>query len=400
MPLRDIKILDFSRVLSGPFATQQLVDLGASVIKLEHPVHGDDTRKFGPPFIEGESTYFMSINRGKKSVAIDLKTEKGRDLALQLAAKCDVVVENFRPGTAKRLGLGPDQIRIVNPNVITCSISGYGGRGDPDYSTRPGYDAIIQAASGIMSLTGTVEGPASKVGVAISDMVAGLYAAQGILAALLKRATDKDKPEPQHIEISMQDAIVSFLSYQAGAYFATNKSPARMGDAHSSICPYETLPCADGPFVFAVGNDAQFERFTKLLQMPDLAQDERFQTNAARVQNRHELLERIGPELKKKTCKTWDKLLVEHNIPGGPVLDVAQALEHPQIHARGSILIHDHPSCGPMKTVASPVCINNDRRTQIPAPPLLGQHSKTVLIDELGLSEEAFEALVKNKIIG
>ena len=259
MPLRNVKILDLSRVLSGPFATQQLVDLGANVIKLEHPANGDDTRRFGPPFIQGESTYFMSINRGKKSIAIDLKRPEGQALALRLAAKCDVVIENFRPGTAERLGLGVEALRRVNPKLITCSISGYGAEGDPSYAGRPGYDAIIQGASGIMALTGATDGPATKVGVAISDMVAGLYAAQGILAALFKRTSGESTAEAQHIEISMQDAMASFLTYQAGTYFATQKNPARMGDAHSSICPYETLPTADGPFVFAVGNDAQFE---------------------------------------------------------------------------------------------------------------------------------------------
>ena len=397
MPLRNIKVLDLSRVLSGPIATQQLVDLGACVIKVEHPSNGDDTRRFGPPFIEGESTYFMSINRGKKSIAIDLKSPRGKELVLDLVGKCDVVIENFRPGTAERLGLGPEQLRNMNPSIISCSISGYGSEGDPAFEGRPGYDAIIQAASGIMSLTGAVDGPATKVGVAISDMVAGLYATQGILAALINRQA---KPQsPQHVEISMQDAMASFLTYQAGSYFATGENPARMGDAHSSICPYETLETKDGPFVFAVGNDGQFQRFTKLLGVSELAEDPRFETNASRVQNRLALLDFICPLLREKTRAEWDSLLVAHNIPGGPVLAVSQALEHPQMQARKTILAHDHPVCGQVHSIATPVRIEGQRRQDIEAPPALGQHTAEVLREYLNLSAEEIRVLVNDKVI-
>src|SRR5262245_33946728 len=243
LPLRGITILDLSRVLSGPFATQQLVDLGARCIKVEHPHEGDDTRRFGPPFIAGESTYFMSINRGKESVAIDLKDRRGRDLILRLADHADIAIENFKPGTADRLGIGGEALRNRNPPLITCAISGYGTGGSPELEGLPGYDAVIQAASGLMAITGDPAGPPMKVGVAIADMVAGLFAAQGILAALTERARTG---RGRHVDISMQDAVTTLLTYQAAIYFATGQNPPRMGNAHPSICPYETVETKDG----------------------------------------------------------------------------------------------------------------------------------------------------------
>ncbi len=389
-PLQGITILDLTRVLSGPFATQQLVDLGAEVIKIEHPRGGDDTRRFGPPFIEGESTYFMSVNRGKKSVSIDLKNEEGRELVLALAQKVDVVIENFRPGTAERLGLGAEKLRQLNPKLITCSISGYGNKGSDEFAGRAGYDAVIQAATGLMALTGEPDGPPSKVGVAISDMVAGLFAAQGILSALFRRG---QTGEGSSLDISMQDVMCNLLTYQAGIYFGTGKNPVRMGNAHPSICPYETVQTKDGLYTLAVGNDAQFDRLVHVLDIPWLKDDERFKTNRSRVENREALMAVLTPKLKEKTRAEWDELFVKHSVPGGPVLDVAQALEHPQIKARKSILTHQHSKAGEVRTVASPVRLDETSPAPISAPPQLGEHTYQVLKDVLSLSEEHLEQL-------
>lgn len=390
-PLHGITVLDLSRVLSGPFAVQQLVDLGARAWKIEEKQRGDDTRGFGPPFIEGESTYFMSVNRGKESLALDLKDPRGRDLVLRLAAHADVVIENFRPGTAERLGLGLAELRARHPRLVTCSISGYGADGHPDYAGRPGYDAIIQAASGLMSLTGAVDGPPARFGVAIADLTAGLYAAQGILAALVERSRTG---LGRHVDVSMQDTMAALLTYQAGIYFATGKPPPRMGDAHPSICPYESVRTQDGLYMLAVGNDGQFVKLCELLGRPELPADPRFATNRARVTNRPALLAEILPLLGARTSDELDRALSEAGVPGGPVLDVKQALEHPQVQARGTILEHQHPRAGAIRTVATPVRMDGARPQPPPPPPLLGQHTRAVLTEALGLSAAELDALL------
>lgn len=395
-PLTGVRVLDLSRVLSGPFATQQLVDLGAEVIKIEHPRAGDDTRRFGPPFLEGESTYFMSINRGKRSVAVDLKDERGRDLVLELAKRSDVVLENFRPGTAKRLGLGSEQLRALDPKIITCSISGYGSGGTDEFEGLPGYDAVLQAVTGLMALTGEPDGEPTKVGVAIADMVAGLSAAQGILAALFQRSATG---VGQHVDISMQDAIASLLTYQAGIYFATGHDPARMGNAHPSICPYESVLTKDGVYALAVGNDAQFARLADLLGQPELATDERFETNSRRVENREALMEILEPELAKHPRSYWDDKLRAAGIPGGPVLEVSGALEHPQLEARGSILEHDHPKAGRIRTVASAPRFDGRKPDPVSPPPLIGEHTREVLEGLLGMSAGEVDALLEAGVI-
>jgi crotonobetainyl-CoA:carnitine CoA-transferase CaiB-like acyl-CoA transferase len=395
-PLHGTLVLDLSRVLSGPYATQQLIDLGARVIKIEHPKEGDDTRRFGPPFLSGESTYFMSVNRGKESAAIDLKHPKGIEIIRAIAKRADVAIENFRPGTADRLGIGAGDLKRENPRLVTCSISGYGTHGLPEYDGLGGYDAVIQAASGLMALTGPPDGEPTKVGVAIADMVAGLFAAQGILAALLERAKTGHAP---HVEISMLDAMTALLTYQAGSFFATGKNPARTGNAHPSICPYETVAAADGPYALAIGNDAQFTRLAELLGIAELSSDPRFATNRQRVVHRMELMAILSPRMKEKTRAEWDRALGEAGLPGGPVLEVSQALTHPQAEARGSILSHDHPVAGRIRSVASPVRFDAERPRPIAAPPLLGQHTRAVLKELAGLSEAEVDALAESGAI-
>jgi len=396
VPLKGVTVLDLTRVLSGPFATQQLVDLGAEVIKIEHPGHGDDTRRFGPPFVKGESTYFMSINRGKKSVAVDLKHEQGRDLVLAMAQKADVVIENFRPGTSERLGLGHTRLRKLKPSLVTCAISGYGSGGVEEFEGAPGYDAILQAVSGLMALTGEPDGSPTKVGVAIGDMVAGLYAAQGILAALVQRGLTG---QGHHVEISMQDALTSLLTYQAGIYFATGHNPARMGNAHPSICPYETVQTKDGMYALAVGNDAQFARLIDLLSLPWLKTDERFMSNRSRVENREALMAVLTPKFREKTKNEWDRLLREKNIPGGPVLDVASALSHPQLKGRGTVLSHKHPVAGEINSVASPVRFDEWPPHEVEAPPLLGEHTRSVLSSWMGFQDSEIDQLVADGVV-
>lgn len=395
-PLSGIKILDLTRVLSGPYATQQLIDLGAEVLKIEHPQNGDDTRRFGPPFIRGESTYFMSVNRGKKSVAVDLKHPDGQKIVLGLAQQVDVVIENFRPGAAERLGLGHAALHAMRPELVTCAISGYGSYGLDEFASAPGYDAVIQATAGLMALTGEPHGPPLKVGVAVADMVSGLFAAQGILAALYER---QKSGRGRHVEVSMQDAICGLLTYQAGIYFATDQNPTRMGNAHPSIAPYETVESKDGLYALAVGNDGQFDRLVHILGLPWLKDDERFRTNRARVENRPALMALLSPKFREKTRREWDEALRKENIPGGPVLEVSQALQHPQLLARHSILEHQHPVAGRVRSVASPVRLDGEPPLPVSPPPLLGEHTQEVLRQYLGLSDEHLESLRKSNVV-
>lgn len=389
LPLTGTVILDLSRVLSGPYATQQLADLGARVLKIEHPRDGDDTRRFGPPFVAGESTYFMSVNRGKESIALDLKDPRGAEVVRALARRADVVIENFKPGTAERLGIGCDALRALEPRLITCSISGYGTHGLAEFDGLAGYDAVIQAASGLMALTGPPDGQPTKVGVAIADMVTGLFAAQGILAALVERGRTG---RGRHVEVAMLDATANLLTYQAAIFFATGRNPPRMGNGHPSICPYETVETADGPYALAVGNDAQFRRFAELLDLAALATDPRFATNRARVENRDTLMAMLAPRLAARPRAAWDRLFAENGIPGGPVLEVSQALTHPQLAARGGVLAHEHPVAGTVRTLATPVRLDHRSPDPMPAPPVLGQHTRAVL-EELGYEAAAIEAL-------
>lgn len=395
-PLSGIVVVDLSKVLSGPFASQQLVDLGAEVWKIEHPRTGDDTRSFGPPFQGGESSYFLSVNRGKKSIAIDLKAARGRELVLGLVDRADIVLENFRPGTAERLGLSPASLHARKPSLITLALRGYGSEGDPRYVKRGGYDAVLQAASGLMSLTGAVDGPPARFGVAISDLLVGLYGVQGILAALFAR---ERSGRGTHIEISMQDAMGAILTYQAGAYFATGESPPRLGDAHPSICPYESFECADGRLMLTVGTDVQFAKLMALLGEPDLAEDPRFSTNADRVRNRGALIALLAPRLAADTVQSWDQKLAEAGVPAGPILNVAEALEHPNLVARRLILEHEHETAGRVRTVGSPLRFDGELHRAIAAPPRLGEHTRAVLEGVLGLSAADVDELCASGVV-
>ncbi|MFT3841443.1 MAG: CaiB/BaiF CoA-transferase family protein [Myxococcaceae bacterium] len=392
-PLTGLFVLDLSRVLSGPYCTMNLGDLGAEVIKVEEPKTGDDTRAFGPPFVEGESTYFLSINRNKRSLAVDLKSKDGVQLVQSLAAQADVVVENFRPGVAKRLGLGHEALRNTNARLIYCSISGFGAEGDPAYTSLPGYDAIVQGLSGLQHVTGQPDGPPTRIGVPISDLLSGLAAFQAILAALYTR---EKTGEGAYLDLSMLDATASVLTFHSSSALNAGTTPKRLGNRHASIAPYETFEASDAYFNVAVGNDAQFKALCELLELQPLITDERFATNPARVRNRDQLSPVLAQRFKEATASAWVERLSKAGIPAGEILNVNQVVAHPQLRARGRLVEVQHPSAGALKFLGSPLPQSKNHHT---APPRLGEHSREILSGRLGLSREAIDRLVTAGVV-
>ena len=393
-PLAHLRVLDLSRVLAGPYCTQQLADLGADVIKVEPP-GGDDTRRFGPPFVGGESTYFLSINRGKRSICLDLKQAEGVDIVRGLAAWADVVVENFRPGVADRLGVGYGDLSADHPGLIYASISGYGTRGIEPYTTLPGYDLVIQGVGGIPSLTGPGDGPPYKMGTSVADLVSGQNALAGILAALVARA---QTGRGTHLDISMQDGQLSLLTYHAAAWLNADQAPARLGNAHPSICPYETFAASDGYLNLACGNDNLFKRLCQALGLPELADDPRFTINRDRVAARDDLLEILEPKLREAPVAVWLERLGEAGIPCGPIHDVPAALAHPQVHARGTIVRTQHPTSGPIRTVGAPLGFPSPTYTERP-PPRLGEHGPELLGEILELDGDQTARLLETGVV-
>ncbi|MDR3083838.1 MAG: CoA transferase [Streptomyces sp.] len=374
--LAGIRVLDLSRILSGPFATMVLADLGAEVIKVEDTRGGDDTRQWGPPFQGPESSYFLSANRNKRGISVDLKTDGGRELVLRLAAGADVLVENFRPGTAERLGLGYAALAAGNPRLVYASISGYGQTGP--WSARPGYDAIAQAESGMMSVTGEVDGPPLRPGVATADLGAGMWATVGILAALQART---HTGRGQHLDISLLDGQLAWLSYVAGGWFTTGNPPARHGSAHPTIVPYQALATADGHLMLAVGTDRIWPRFAEALGNPALAQDPRFATNPDRVRHRDLLIPLLEGELSRRGTEEWVAAFEDAGVPCAPIRSVAEALTGPQAVARGMVAELDHPTAGRVRTVASPLHLSDTPTRIHSAPPTLGQHTEEILTE-------------------
>ena len=386
-PLFGITILDFTRVLSGPYCTMALADLGARVIKLEHPGRGDDTRRWGPPFLGDESAYFLSVNRNKESIAIDFKTSGGRDVVGRLLAKADVVVENFRPGTLDGVGLDAATVRAARPELIYCSISGYGQTGPR--RDEPGYDAVMQAEGGLMSITGAADGPPYRLGVAIVDIVSGLFAAQGVLAALVARS---NTGQGQVVDIGMLDATAALLTYQAGNYFATGDVPGRLGNRHPTIAPYETFATADGDLALAVGNDGLWQAFCRAAELPDLGADARFATNALRVANYDALKARLDPAFASRTRADWTARLVAHGVPCGGVRAIDEVFADPQTVHREMVATVPHATLGQVKVTGVPVKLSETPGSVRTGPPTLGQHTAAIL-DELGYDHEAVRAL-------
>jgi formyl-CoA transferase/CoA:oxalate CoA-transferase len=387
-PLDGFTVIDFSRVLSGPYCTMLLADMGARVIKIEQPGRGDDTRAWGPPFVNGESAYFLSVNRNKESLSLDLKHPEARPVLDSLLGRADVVVENFRPGTMDRLGLGYPQLSSRNPRLVYCSISGFGQTGPR--RDEPGYDAVIQAEGGLMSITGAADGPPFRLGVAIADIVTGLFAAQGITLALLAR---ERTGRGQHVDLGMLDATAALLSYQASILFTTGQVPRRMGNRHPTIVPYETFTASDGDFVVAVGNDALWRSFCGALGLESIAADPRFATNPSRVANYDALRPLVAAPLAGRTRADCVRLLREAGVPCGSVRDVAEVLDDPQLDARDMIAAVEHSVAGAVHVLGVPIKLSDTPGAVRTAPPALGEHTDRILTRDLGMSPAAIAAL-------
>jgi crotonobetainyl-CoA:carnitine CoA-transferase CaiB-like acyl-CoA transferase len=367
-PLEGLLVADLSRVLAGPFATMLLGDLGADVIKVEHPDGGDETRAWGPPFLGGHSTYYLAVNRNKRSAALDLKDQRGREAALALAERADVLVENFKAGALERLGLDYERIRERNPGLVWCSISGFGRGPGADL---PGYDFLVQASSGLMSITGPAGGEPTKVGVALVDVLTGLYALTGILAALHQR---ERTGRGQLVEVSLLGSALASLVNQASSYLCTGRPPVAMGNRHPSITPYETLATADRPLVVAVGNDAQFACLCGALGLPEVAADPRFASNADRVGNREALVATLEAALRTRAAAAWVAVLAEAGVPCGLVNDVGEAFALAERLGLGPVV-----EAGTVPQVANPIRLAETPPAYRLAPPALGQHTDEVL---------------------
>jgi crotonobetainyl-CoA:carnitine CoA-transferase CaiB-like acyl-CoA transferase len=390
-PLDGLTVLDLTRVLSGPYCTMLLGDMGARVIKIEQPRKGDDTRHWGPPFLGGESTYFLSINRNKESVTLDFKTPEGRDILASLLERSDIVVENFRPGTLAKLGLDYAAIAPAHPRLIYCSIAGFGQTGPR--RLEPGYDAVMQAEGGLMSITGAAGGPPYRLGVAIADIVTGMFAAQGIAFALFAR---ERTGRGQHVDIAMLDSVAALLSYQAAIYFATGAAPGRMGNRHPTIVPYETFAAADGDFVLAIGNDEQWRTFCGVA---GLEPNERFATNRQRVTQYAELQPVIAERLRAHPRAYWIERLKAAGVPCGSVRDLHEVFTDPQLEAREMIATLDHVTIGALRLLGVPVKLSDTPGAVRSAPPTLGQHTSAVLHDDLGIARDAVENLRARGIV-
>lgn len=399
--LTGLRVLDLSRILAGPWATQLLADLGAEVIKIERPEKGDDTRGWGPPFVVGEhdadlfSAYYLAANRGKKSVGVDLSSREGRDIVASLAKSCDVVVENFKVGGLKRLGLDYYALSAVNPRLIYCSISGFGQTGP--CKEKPGYDLLVQAMGGLMSITGDPDGEPMKVGVAVADIFTGLYAAVAILAALNeRRSSDKG----QQIDLALLDVQIATLANQGMNFLASGQAPRRHGNAHPNIVPYQAFATSDGHIVVAVGNDAQFARFVAVLGLPELSKDPRFQKNADRVRNRAALIEILGGKIRTFQKHILLSKLEAELIPVGPINQMHDVFADPHVKARGLVVEQNlSANSSATKMIGNPIRFSRTPIQYRHAPPRLGAHTAEILRDELEMSQSDLERLVEQGVV-
>ncbi|HJQ66168.1 MAG TPA: CaiB/BaiF CoA-transferase family protein [Gemmatimonadales bacterium] len=403
--LAQLRVLDLSRVLAGPWASQILADLGADVIKVERPGAGDDTRHWGPPYLKdasgretGEAAYYLSANRGKRSLTVDFTRAEGRDIVRRLALQSDVLLENHKVGDLARHGLAWDDLRVVNPRLIYCSITGFGQTGP--YARRAGYDFAIQAIGGLMSVTGERDGlpggGPQKVGVAVADVMAGLYATIGILAALAARSVTG---AGQHVDLALLDVQVATLANVALNYLVSGNVPQRWGNAHANIAPYQVLPTVDRPIVLAIGNDAQFVKFCEVAAAPGLARDPRFATNAARVTNRDALTHELEIVLHTRTAAGWLAALEPAGVPCAPINDLAQVFADPQVRHRGLRLDAAHPSGATVPMVANPIRLSATPAAYDLAPPVLGQHTEEILSERLGMTAEQIAELRRMGVV-
>jgi crotonobetainyl-CoA:carnitine CoA-transferase CaiB-like acyl-CoA transferase len=404
-PLADLRVLDLTRVLAGPWATQTLADLGAEVIKIEKPGEGDDTRGWGPPFLtnadgsRGDAAYYLAANRGKKSVAIDMAKPEGQKLIRDLAARSDVLVENFKVGGLKKYGLDYPSLKVINPRLVYCSITGFGQSGP--YAQRAGYDFMIQGMAGLMSINGERDdlpgGGPQKVGVAVSDLMTGMYATVGILAAILHQ---RNTGLGQHVDCALLDTQVAALANLTSSYFVSGKVPGRMGNAHLNIVPYQTFATADGHIIVAVGNDRQFTEFCRIIGVPHLSSDPRFANNKVRVEHRWELEALLIPPMKARTTAEWVAALEAASVPVGPINSLDQVFADPQVLARGIKIGIKRPDGVDTSGVASPIRLSDTPIEYKKAPPTLGDATDEVLSGMLGLSAEEIDTLRKANAVG
>ncbi len=403
--LSHVRVLDLSRVLAGPWAGQVLADLGADVIKVERPGSGDDTRAWGPPYLRdergadtSEAAYFLSANRGKRSITVDLSVPEGQEIIRRLAARSDILLENYKVDGLARYGLGYAQLAAVNPRLIYCSITGFGQTGP--YRERAGYDFLLQGMGGLMSITGEPDGERGggpvKVGVAITDVLTGMYAVASVLAALAHR--DRTG-RGQHVDLALLDVQVAALANQAENYLVTGRPPVRLGNAHPNIVPYQAFRTRDGHIVLTVGNDGQWSRFCAIAGHPELVTAPRFATNAARVTHRRELVALLEPILAERTSADWISALERLAVPCGPINDLAQVFDDPQVRARGMRTNAPHPLAGTVPMVASPIRLSETPVRPPTAPPLLGQHTREVLSELLGMADAELQVLRERGVI-
>ncbi len=404
-PLTGVRVLDLSRVLAGPWSTQILADLGAEVIKIERPGMGDDTRHWGPPWLKDrngnatkESAYYLSTNRGKHSVTVDISQSEGQELIRELAAKSDILVENFKTGALGKKGLGYEELSEVNPGLIYCSITGFGQTGP--MANDAGYDYLIQAQSGLMSITGVPDGKPGagpqRVGMAVADLTTGMNATVAILAALHHR---NSTGEGQHIDMALLDVQVSWLANQALNYFCSGTAPSRTGEYHPNLAPYQPFPTSDGQVIIAIGNDRQFQQFCQVVARQDLAQDIRFQTNPSRVENRVALVGIMSDITRKESSHYWMDVLVGVHVPCGPIQNIQQVFEDPQVVAREMKVDLEHPDIGPVPGVASPIKFSKTQQEYKKAPPQLGEDTDTVLERLLNKGTEQIASLREQNVL-
>lgn len=399
-PLQGIRVLDLSRILAGPWCSQHLADLGAEVIKVEHPQLGDDTRGWGPPYLNDahESAYYLSANRGKRSIAINIALPEGQELIRKLVATCDVVLENFKVGGLKRYGLDYESLKQVKPDLVYCSITGFGQNGP--YAKRAGYDFLLQGMGGLMDITGKPDnepgGGPVKVGVAVVDLFTGMYAATSILSALIGR--DRSG-KGTWIDVALMDVQVSMLANQALNYLTSGKPPTRLGNSHPNIVPYQAFATADGHIILAVGNDAQFQRFCEVAGVPQLTADVRFATNHQRVQNRKLLIPQIETLIQMQPSAFWLDALEREGVPCGPINNIEEVFADPQVQYRGMKMHMEHPVAGDMNLVSNPIRFNDKPLNADLPPPKLGEHTAALLSELLPDSEEYLDALRAKGII-
>jgi crotonobetainyl-CoA:carnitine CoA-transferase CaiB-like acyl-CoA transferase len=393
-PLEGLRVVDLTRVLSGPYCTMQLGDLGAEVIKVEQPGKGDDTRAFAPPYQGDEAAYFLSVNRNKKSVTLDMKSEAGKEVLGRLIDVSDVLVENFRPGAMDRLGFGFAAVHARRPSLVYCSISGFGATGPQ--KDRPGYDVIVQGEAGVMDLTGPRDGAPYKVGTAIGDLVSGLTASQGILAALYAA---KISGKGQHVSVSMFEVVAALLTFNASIYFATGQSPRRRGNEHPTIVPYETFEASDGWINLGVANDDLWQRFCKGAERPDLAEDPRFAKASDRVRNRDALVPLVRALIKQKSRDDWMGRMDKAGVPSGAIRTVGEVCDGELLQARDMIAAMPHRNAGTVKAIKNAMHLSATPLDGYQAPPTLGQHTREVLTQMLGYAAADVEKLARDKVI-